>query len=176
MTEPRCKERTGKPEVGKREFEKLYLESYACVYGYVRARMLSDADAEDVVAEAYLRAARSFRTFDPSRAKFSTWVVTIARNCMATYYRKERPVAAMDEIPESLVAVPGGQGAVDDRDLAYRLLAVLNESERDIVLLKYRDDMRNVDIARHLGLNASTVSTRLASAISKMRKAAEGSM
>lgn len=52
------------------------------MYNYVRVRMGSAYDAEDVVAEAYLKAARSFGSFDPGRAKFSTWVVRIASNCM----------------------------------------------------------------------------------------------
>ena len=40
----------------KREFERLYRESYGSVYGYVRARMRDDASAEDVVAEAFCKA------------------------------------------------------------------------------------------------------------------------
>ena len=41
----------------EREFERLYLQSYGTVYGFVRARMASDADAEDVVSEAFIKAA-----------------------------------------------------------------------------------------------------------------------
>ena len=56
----------------EREFERLYLECYPTVYGWVRARMAGDSDAEDVVAEAFLKAARAFGSFDPARAKFGT--------------------------------------------------------------------------------------------------------
>ena len=153
----------------EREFEKLYLQSYELVYGFVRARMSSDVDAEDIVAEAYLKAARAFNRFDPSRAKFSTWVVTIARNCMITHFRKMRPTAGLDDVPESVVAAEGGQEAVDDRDLALRLLAILDDDERMIILLKYREGMRNMQIAEELDMNPSTVSTRVARALSKMR-------
>ena len=143
------------------------------MYGYVRARMPREADAEDVVAEAYLRAARAFSTFDPSRAKFSTWVITIARNCMVSFLRKEKPTSALDETVESTLSVSGGQEAVDDRDYVYRLLAVLDDFEHELILLKYRDGMRNVDIAKEYDMNSSTVSTKLANALVKMRKAAE---
>ena len=135
--------------------------------------MESDVATEDVVAEAYLKAVRAFDRFDPSRSKFSTWVVAIARNCMISHYRKERPVAALDDMPESVAAVCGEQEGIEDRDLALRLLAVLDNTEREIVLLKYQDDMRNVDIAEQLDMNASTVSTVLARALSKMRKVDE---
>lgn len=146
------------------------------MYGFVRGRMSSDADAEDVVAEAYLKAARSFASFDPARARFSTWVVAIAKNCMVSHFRKERPATTLDDVPESVAAVSGGQDAVEDQDLAYRLLSTLDDSERMLVLMKHHDGMRNVDIARELDLNPSTVSTKLAKALAKMREAAEGGM
>lgn len=156
----------------EREFERLYLESYGLVYGYVRARMSDDMTAEDVVAEAYLKAAAAFDRFDPARSKFSTWVVTIARNCMISHFRKTRPSAALEDVPDTLVAVDGGQDSVDDRDLALKLLGVLDDAECQIVLMKYQDGMKNVEIASELGMNASTVATKLANALAKMRKAA----
>ena len=165
----------GGKSVAEREFEKLYRDSYGLVFSYVRARMKSDADAEDIVAEAFLKAARSFSAFDPARAKFSTWMVTIARNCMISHFRKEHVTSALDDVPESVVAVDGGQSAIDDRELALQLLGILDDDERALVLLKYREDMRNVDIAREMNMNSSTVSTVLARAIGKMRACVERS-
>ena len=163
---------TGGESDTAREFERLYRESYGGVYGYVRVRMADDAAAEDVVAEAFLKAAKSFGSFDPSRAKFSTWVTTIARNCMVSYYRRKRPAAALDDVPEHVLAEDGGQDGVDDRDLVDRLLACLDGGERELVALKYREGLRNVDIASELGMNPSTVATRLARALAKMKEAA----
>lgn len=162
-----------RPGSSEREFERLYLETYSLVYGYVRARMKGSAEAEDVVAEAYLKAARSFDTFDPERARFSTWMVTIARNCMISHFRKARATVAIEDAPQEAYAVEGEQGTVDDMMLAQKLLACLDDDERAIVLLKYREDMRNVEIAREFDMNESTVSTVLCRALSKMRKVAE---
>ena len=53
--------------------------------------------------------------------------------------------------------------------LIQQLLESLDDVERELVVCKYHDGMRNVDIARELHMNASTVSTKLANAISKMR-------
>lgn len=92
---------------------------------------------------------------------------------MATHYRKARPTIALDDVPERVCAVHGEQGAVEDRELVVQLLGCLDEDERMLVACKYRDGMRNVDIARTLGMNPSTVSTKLARALSKMRETAE---
>ena len=138
--------------------------------------MSDDSAVEDVVAEAFLKAARSFESFDPKRAKFSTWVTAIARNFMISHYRKQRPSVALDEIPDGFCAVPDSQDALADEELVDRLLACLDDEERELVVLKYRVGMRNVDIAQMLDMNPSTVSTVLARSLSKMRKVAERSM
>lgn len=144
------------------------------MYGYVRCRMGDDADAKDIVAEAYLKAARSFGAFNPARAKFSTWVVSIASNCMRDLWRRARPTSCIDDMPEGRLACPDETDGVADRDLIDRLLGTLDAAERELVLMKYRDGMRNVEIAAKLGMNASTVATRLANARAKMRAALEG--
>ena len=164
---------TAKSDALEREFERLYLESYGLVYGYVRARVASDADAEDIVSEAFLKAARSFGSFDPSRAKFGTWVTAIAKNCMASHFRREKPSTPIEDVSQRELAVEGGQDAVDDALLAKQLIACLDDDERELVACKYRDGMRNVDIARELDMNASTVATMLSRALAKMRKFAE---
>ena len=161
---------------GAREFTRLYRESYPLVYNYVRVRMTDDAAAEDVVSEAFLLAARFFDRFDPSRAKFSTWVVKIAINCMRGHWRKERPTVAIDDLPESTFAVFDESAEVDNRELVGLLLKELDDRERELVLLKYRDGLRNVEIAERLGMNASTVSTVLSRAIARMREVYERSV
>ena len=157
-----------------REFTKLYCESYAMVYNYVR-RAMGDNDAEDIVAEAYLHAARSFASFDPERAKFSTWVVKIASNCMASHYRREHQTVALEDVPESIIAIPGEQEKVGDVELAERLLALLDDREREITLMRYQQGLRNVDIAEVLDMNPSTVATILQRALLKMRASADSS-
>ena len=152
----------------------MYLERYPFVYNYVRYRMANDSEAEGIVSEAYLLAARSFERFDPSRAKFSTWVITIAINCMRGYWRKQRPTVDLEEVPQVVFSVVGDESQVDDRDEVDMLLGVLDEEERELVLMKYRDGKRNVDIADELGMNQSTVSTKLFKAIGKMRAVREG--
>lgn len=157
----------------EREFERLYLESYGLVYNYVRYRMGDDVAAEDVVAEAYLRAAKSFSKFDPSRAKFSTWVTTIAVNCMKSYWRQMRPTTTLGDVPDKFLSQPSASDEVDDRAYIDQLLGVLDETERTLVVMKYREGWRNVDIADKLQMNQSTVSTKLANALSKMRAVAK---
>ena len=160
----------------EQEFERLYQESYELVYNYVRYLMHDESAAEDVVAEAFLLAARSFSKFDPSRAKFSTWVIKITTNYMNNYYRKVHPALAIDNIPDTVLsnyAEPAAEDAICDHELVVQLLGCLDETERHIVVMKYREGYRNSEIAEALSMNPSTVSTVLSRSLIKIRAEAE---
>lgn len=155
------------------EFERLYRESYPTVYGRVLFRTRDEEAARDVTAEAFLRAARYFDRFDPSKAKFPTWVNAIARNCIAEYFRGQTSLVPLDNVPESAFASEADHAQnIADADLARRLLAVLDEEDRDIVFMKFCEDRANTDIAQELGMKPSTVATRAQRALEKMRVAA----
>ena len=156
-----------------REFEELYRQSYPSVYNFVYYRMLDSQTAEDVTADAFLRAARFFDRFDPSRASFTTWVKAIARNCINQHYRKARPTVPIEDVAESAFAENFDEAErVADAELVKSLLATLEETDREMLFLKYYEGMRNVDIARELDMNESTVATRLQRALAKMKSSA----
>lgn len=159
----------------KASFEHYYRESYSLVYNYILRRTASREAAEDVVSEAFLRAARFYDRFDPTRAKFSTWVISIARNCISDYYDREVAMAPIDEVPEGVFAENDERveqvDQLDDIAKLQKLLSKLDDEERELIHLKYYEGKRNVEIAEVLGMNASTISTKLARAIAKMRDA-----
>ena len=159
-------------------FERYYRESYRTVYGYTYSLVLNRDDADDIVSEAFFKAARAFTRFDPSKAAFSTWVCTIARNLVYSRARTQQrrgtfneselefdftTVASYDEEPDFN----------EDANLAQKLLAVLTEEERNLVYLKVYEELSNKEIAARLGMNASTVGTKLSRAMAKMRSAAK---
>lgn len=163
--------RGGRREDPKQAFERLYRESYPLVYNYIFRRVLDRTGAEDVTSEAFMRAARYFDRFDPERAKFSTWVISIARNCLNDYYERSRPTAPLESVSETTYAIEDSNVEnILDADLAQKLLAVLDDDDRELMFMKFYEGKRNSEIAAELGINASTVSSRVARAIAKMRE------
>lgn len=181
--EQRRRSRLGVVEGGRRqrnrerEFERLYRENFKAVYNYVYSRVLDRAFAEDVTSEAFIKAAKAFDRFDPERAQFSTWVITIARNCAISYMRKHgKEFSATDAaIDPDLQATQDQYPSLerDDVQTAEALLATISEEDRELVRLKYYEGMQNKEIAELTGLNASTIGTRVHRAVATMRKAAE---
>ena len=152
------------------EFAELYEESFSLVYNYMYSRTLDAALTEDVCAEAYTKAWRNFAKFDPSRAKFSTWVITIARNVLTSHFRVMRDTTPVDDVAESLFATADNDSLLTN-DQVEGLLSTLTEEERELVNLRYWQEMSPTQISEITGMNASTVRTKLHRAVEHMRRA-----
>lgn len=138
--------------------------------------MLDRTVAEDVTSEAFIKAARAFDRYDPQRAQFSTWVITIARNVLISNIRKAGKEytasdAAIDPDLQSTSDVyPSLEN--DDTETLRQLLLVISEEDRELVRLKFFEGLQNKEIAEVLGVNASTVGTKVQRALAKMKAVA----
>ena len=164
--------RGGAADNSAQEFERLYRENYRRVYNYVYSRFLDRTFAEDITSEAFIKAARSFKSFDADRAQFSTWVITIARNCAISEMRKSKPELIVSETAYDLDTI----GVTDSyEDLGERerqvaaLLSKLDDTDRELVYFKFFEGKKNKEIGELLGMNASTVGTKVQRAVAKLR-------
>ncbi len=155
----------------EQEFSRLYDESFRFVYNYLYSRTFDAQLTEDLCSDAYIRAWDKFDSFDPKRAKFSTWVITIARNLMASHFRLVRNTTDIDAVPEGLFST-SDRDEISDREQVKQLMANLNEEERELVYLRFWLELSASEIANVTDSNPSTVRTRLHRAIVRMRNAA----
>jgi RNA polymerase sigma-70 factor (ECF subfamily) len=156
------------------DVEQLYRDQFRPVYNYLYFRLLNHATAEDLLADVFVRVVRSRETFDPAKATPEAWLWRIARNRLFDHFRSMRKIGDIEQVSEARFAVTDDYDGLDDTaQKAQQLLAVLSPEDRELVYLKYWQEMPNKQIAELLDLNPSTVSTRLSRAMAKMRKAAE---
>jgi RNA polymerase sigma-70 factor, ECF subfamily len=146
----------------------------------------SDAEAEEVVQEAYLTAFTHLHGFR-GEARFSTWVIRIVLNTAGMRKRRARPHEEYDTVAEDQAAVgrvltfPGGGaegpeaalGRSQLRDLIEAAVGELPTELRLVFLLREAEGMSVLSIARDLGLNPITVKTRLFRARRHLRVALE---
>lgn len=123
-------------------------EHMPIVYGFVYARVAGNgAIAEDITQETLmegLRGAGGFR----GDSRLSSWLCTIARRRIASHYKKER----RRELEISGLHVIGAQESrVDESDVVIRALAALPPTHRQVLTMKYMDDMSVEAIANELG-------------------------
>ena len=153
------------------DLESLYRESFQKVYNYAYYRLLDPALAEDLTSIAFIKAVENFDRYDPSKAKFSTWVTRIAHNAIVDYYRTRKPTSTLDDLGANEPSCVDDYPELDEHAKeVVRLLEYISEEDREIVYLKYNEEKSNVEIAQILDMNPSTVATRLHRALATMRK------
>ena len=138
-------------------------------------------EAEDLAQEVFLRVFRTRHKYSP-KAKFSTWLFTIANNLALNFLRdrhrrKTTPLDASDS--SATVAPPADRGPppahpVQHAEMAEVVRAALddlNERQRVAVVLNKFEDMGYAEIAEVMGLSAKAVKSLLSRARGKLRDA-----
>jgi RNA polymerase sigma factor (sigma-70 family) len=135
------------------------------VYAYVAYRIGDGPDAEDVTSETFERALRYRDSFDPRRGSATSWLIGIARRCIAdAALKRELPT---DTVPEQLI-----EGHEDRSHLKLEVahaLATLDERDRELIALRYGADLTAKQIAELLELKTNAVEVALHRVLARLR-------
>ena len=158
-------------------FEELAMPLFDSLYNFARWIAHDSDDAEDLVQETYLKALRSFASFQPG-TNFRAWIFQILRNTFLSSRTKferrmtdtldseeDGPELAVDiETPETILMNRSNsqlvQRAIDDLPVHYRETLLLCEVE----------EMSYQEIAEILSIPIGTVMSRLARARKAVRE------
>ena len=169
---------TAAPEESKKEqdgrFEREALPWMDDVYRFAKWLTRNDADADDLVQETYLRAYRSWHTFQPG-SDARRWLFTICRNVYLRNRERERRIVDTggdDAKLETLAAVQSHAdlashswddvfGAVDLGPAIERAISELGEPYRSTVLLVDVDGQSYEEAASILDVPVGTIRSRL---------------
>jgi RNA polymerase sigma-70 factor (ECF subfamily) len=140
------------------------------VYAYVAYRIGDGPDAEDVTSETFARALRYRDSFDETKGDATSWMIGIARRCIAAHFGERAEITA--EVPER--AAPGDVADDSARrlDLA-GAMATLGDRDRELVALRYGADLTAKQIAELLGLRVNTVEVSLHRVLRRLRDVLE---
>lgn len=159
-------------------FEQIVMPHLDSAYNLARWLTRSDADAQDVVQEACLRAFKYFDGFDGQYA--NAWLLKIVRNTCYTWLKRNHPteeaVALDDNLDEvdrnetSMQVSASGLGRspesllIESRDAQQldALIARLPPAYREVIILRELEEMAYREIADIVGVPIGTVMSRLA--------------
>jgi len=163
------------PTTARLDFDALYRDARDDVYAYVVALLRSRSAAEDVTAQAFERAFRKVRSYDPGKGGPRAWLFGIARNAALDELRRRRRRARLVAEPEDESLVPAheeAEGAI--RRAALRnAMAELSPRERELVALKFFAGLTNAEIASVTGTSETNAGTKLHRVIQKLRRACD---
>jgi RNA polymerase sigma-70 factor (ECF subfamily) len=177
-------------QAGKGEAWSALYEGHFDRVWRLAARMIGPdtAAVADVVQETFLAAARSARTFDPSRGGLWEWLSGIARNHVGTYFRLRRREGRVKEGGDLHAALAGqwaarvrsdaaapeaAQVSAEEAQLVRAALAGLSDEYRAVLAARYCEEVSVEEIARLSACTETAVRSRLARARRAFREAFE---
>ena len=165
---------TRTPREAGAEFEELYRETRDALYAYVAGLLRDRQAAEDVTAQAFERAYRRRRSFNPRRGTRRAWLFGIARNAAIDELRRRSRQAELVADPADESAPPE-QGAEEafQRAALRSAIASLTARERELVALKFFAGLTNPELASVIGVSETNAGTRLHRVIEKLRRACD---
>jgi RNA polymerase sigma-70 factor (ECF subfamily) len=140
---------------GSREaFEELFARYREPLYGFFRRRLPTGGRAEDLTQETFLAVIRASARYEP-RATVRSYLYGIAFNLLSAERRKQRTVEVIDSINSAQ------SPAIDAGMWVRQALAKLDDTEREILMLREYEQLSYDEIARLLRIPINTVRSRL---------------
>lgn len=155
-------------------FAGLYEEYLPRVYRYINYRITDIPTAEDLTSITFEKALTKFKSYNPEKAGFSTWIFTIARNTLTDYFRNshKKQTLNLDDLTASANPVTSPEEEnerAEEIRLLHQCLARLSQKEQEIISLKFGAEMTNRQIAKTLALTESNVAVIIYRAVRKLR-------
>jgi RNA polymerase sigma-70 factor (ECF subfamily) len=153
-------------------FTELYRLHHLYVRGICR-NILRDDSVDDLCQDTFLLAFTRLDSFS-GNALFRSWITRIAVNqCLMTLRKRRRriPVALEEEALNQYIFITKDavlEGAPARMDLE-KMMSVLKDSTRQMLVMAYLEGVPDVEIAETLGLSIDTVRCKLSRAKRKMR-------
>lgn len=157
----------------ERALEQVYRRWSPVVFTLALRSLGDRSDAEDVTQKTFVSAWTSRGSFDPTRARLSTWIVAIAKRRIADTHEARTRIRVLQEQlqrvtrPDDLVAAP-------DVDLGDTLLIAneidhLEPEAQQVMRLAFFDDLTHQQIAERLGMPLGTVKSHIRRSLIRMR-------
>lgn len=153
------------------ELVELY---YPAILRYCMWHMPDMESAQDATQETFLKLVRFINRYH-HRGQFKSFLYKIAANtCIDIKRKKAIPECSLESLPEDLAAAESspesGFQAAEDRIQLAAALTCLDAAQRELVLLRYGQELSLKEISAVTGLPLRTVQTKLRRAVQKMNK------
>lgn len=157
------------------EFESLFKEYFPRVYNFIYYHVMNPDTADDLTAEVFCKAYKSFGRYDANRAQPYTWLCAIARNTVTDYKRRTAGIVLLDLAEQEEVAEASltPEESYIEKEAAHTLLCLIHtlpQPHQDLITMKYFMQMTNREIAREMNLSESNVGTKLSRIIADLKK------
>ena len=161
-------------EGGKEVFDVLYHRHLPKVYKRVRY-VIPESDVEDVTQEIFIAALKSLPSFRGD-SQFATWLRTLTNHKVAEFYRKRtrKHEPRLAPLSDAAAKVTGSTSqSLEERIYLQKALQNLPENYREVILLRFAEDMQFNEIAELMTQNLEATKSLFRRAITALRNQLE---
>jgi RNA polymerase sigma-70 factor, ECF subfamily len=155
---------------GERDaFTELFERYRQPVYAFFRRRLAHPARAEELTQECFLALIENAARYEP-RASFRSYLYGIAMKLVFAERRKAGREVAENEKLDTRSSAAGGERATESSIWVRGALAKLDESEREILMLREYEQLSYLEIGTLMQMPVNTVRSRLFRARTAMKE------
>ncbi|MCL5775342.1 MAG: RNA polymerase sigma factor [Patescibacteria group bacterium] len=153
-------------------FGELYDAYFEKLYSFIYYRTHHRQTAEDVVGQAFLRAWEKIGSYNPQKARFSTWLFQIARNLLVDHYRKTAPTQNI----ESAWDIGSDAGLEADAETALLIgkikphLDKLSPQQKQVLIMRIWEDLPYSEIAQILGTSEAACKMAFSRGVAELKE------
>lgn len=155
-------------------FREVYSKYIRGLYAYVRRRVRSHEDAEDVTAQVFAQAYDQLEPRDAGSPEVARWLFTVARNMAVNHRRKRKFIATVsveEVVDESESSDPAKEAVkADDIERLIAMIQSLPEEQRKALVLRFVDDLSHAEIAELLGRSEGSARVLLHRTVTELRR------
>jgi RNA polymerase sigma-70 factor, ECF subfamily len=150
----------------------LYERYYQGIYRYVYYRVSDSALAEDLTGDIFIKMLHGIETYSIQGVPFSAWLYRIARNRVIDHMRRQpdKPELSLEEARVETIA--GDETALENalqREELLKAVQVLTDEQRQVIILKFIEDLDNATIASILGKTEGAIKSLQHRALDTLR-------
>lgn len=156
-------------------FAPLYDKYFDQIYRYVFRRVSDKEAVNDLVSQTFFDALAHIKSYEYRGFSFSAWLYKIAHNNVLKWYRSNGRFQTVEieegrNIPDESMNPVRDAERGESRDEIAEVLAQMETEEREIVRLKFFEEMSNIEIAEIMGLSANHIGVKVFRALKKVKQ------
>lgn len=158
------------------QFTSYYNDTKNQVFNYFMVRLNFDREtAEDLLMDVVVKAYENFHKFDSKKASFKTWIFTMAHNHLVNFWRDNKKTASLEGMEEEGIfpAVTEindeAEQHIENRKIQ-NVLSRMKEDEREVVILRYIQDLDYAEISKVLGKKEGAIRTQLSRSLKRFEE------
>lgn len=155
---------------GEKELlEELIQKYYDNIYKFCYYKTGNASISHDLTQETFLRVIKYIENYE-HKGKLKNYIVTIAINvCNSYFYKNNTQFEELDNATSDESTLKE-MGTFEQKDIIMKALSELPEKQKEVIILRYYEDLKIKDMAKILDEKVPTIKSRLKQGLEKMSR------